>query len=627
MNFFIRSCLRPSASLCGPSLFLLALVATLAGCALDPIHARRAAATASAAQDRSIDCAPRRVDACGEDSPYRELTETARRASTQAAPVHFVNLLERGEDSLVLRVHLIRNAQRSIEIQTFIFSEDDAGYLVLDELVKAARRGVKVRVIADQLFSLDNSKLYAALARAHVNFEFRVYNPTFHKASTPPLEFAAGVLCCFWRFNQRMHDKMLLVDDSIGIVGGRNYENRYYDWDSEFDYRDRDLLAVGPVGAAMRASFDAFWNSPHTVPLSRLRDVAGDILDAGIAAPRYEMHAYRNASRVAELSRRADDAGYIRAHFADEALRVGRIDYFADAPGKPEPAQASRESTRQLTALLRAAKSEIVLQTPYLVLSSTATRIFRDLHKRAEPPRIVVSTNSLAATDAFYVYALSYKYKKRYLKLGFEIYEFKPFPAEAHGVVANYDELGAAPAQPANPARDKARSKYRNAPLKRGGVRMGLHAKSIVIDGEIVVIGSHNFDPRSEIYNTESGFIVRNAALAARLRQSILRDAEADNAWTIAKSRPSRFFGRINNAIANVSAALPIFDLWPFRYASSFEFDPAGKNGECRPMRPGVADFYACYTDVGDFPEVNLPMKTIYTRIVTAFGAGLVSIM
>jgi len=602
-----------------------AALTLLSGCALDPINARRAAATASAAQDHSLDCPLERTDACAIDSPYRALVTDALRQSAPAAPVHYVNLLDRGEDSLLLRLHLIRSAQRSIEIQTFIFSEDDAGYLVLDELVKAARRGVKVRVIADQLFSLDDARLYAALARAHENFEFRIYNPTFHKASTPPLEFAAGLLCCFWRFNQRMHDKMLLVDGAIGIVGGRNYENRYYDWDGEFDYRDRDLLAAGPVGASMRNSFNAFWNSPHTVPLSRLRDVAGDILDAGIAAPRYATHTYRNAPRVAELLRRADDANFIRDRFVGASLRVGRVDYFSDTPGKPS--EAKRESTRPLGALLQAAKSEIVLQTPYLVLSSTARRLFRDLHKRAQPPRVVVSTNSLAATDAFYVYALSYKYKKRYLKLGFEIHEFKPFPAEAPGMIENYAELGAAATAAANPTRDRARSKYRNAPLKRSGVRLGLHAKSMVIDGEIAVIGSHNFDPRSERYNTESGFIVRDAALAAQLRASILRDIAPENAWTIAKRQRMRVLGGINNAIANISEALPIFDLWPFRYASSFEFNPAGKNGTCQPVAPGAADFYACYTDVGDFPEVDLPLKTIYTRIVTAFGAGLVSIM
>jgi phosphatidylserine/phosphatidylglycerophosphate/cardiolipin synthase-like enzyme len=377
----------------------------------------------------------------------------------------------------------------------------------------------------------------------------------------------------------------------------------------------------------MRTSFDAFWNSAYAVPLSHLRDVAGSILDAGVGAPGYALHAYRNAARVAELSRRADDADFIRTRFVDMALRVGRVDYFSDVPGKPAPATARRESTRPLAALLRAAKSEIVLQTPYLVLSSTARRIFRDLHKRAQPPRVVVSTNSLAATDAFYVYALSYKYKKRYLKLGFEIHEFKPFPAEAPSMIENYAELGAAATAAANPTRDRARSKYRNAPLKRTGVRLGLHAKSMVIDGEIAVIGSHNFDPRSERYNTESGFIVRDAALAAQLRASILRDTSPENAWTIGKRQRTRVLGGINNAIANISEALPIFDLWPFRYASSFEFNPAGKNGTCQPVAPGAADFYACYTDVGDFPEVDLPLKTIYTRIVTAFGAGLVSIM
>ena len=175
--------------------------------------------------------------------------------------------------------------------------------------------------------------------------------------------------------------------------------------------------------------------------------------------------------------------------------------------------------------------------------------------------------------------------------------------------------------------RDRARSKYRNAPLKRGGVRIGLHAKSMVIDGEIAVIGSHNFDPRSENHNTEAGFIVRDATLAARLRDSILHDTQPDNAWTIAKRQRTRILGGLNNAIANVSERLPIFDLWPFRYASSFEFDPTGLNGTCRPVPPSSADFYACHHDVGDFPEVSLPLKTIYTRIVTAFGAGLVSIM
>ncbi|HET7777655.1 MAG TPA: phospholipase D family protein [Rudaea sp.] len=606
---------------------MLAIVLSgLHGCAVEPLNARRAAATAAAAQDRALTCAG--ADACAADSPYRELAARAQAQSAPGAPVHYVNLLEQGADALALRVHLIRSARSSIEIQTFIFAEDDAGYLIIDELVKAARRGVKVRIIVDQLFSLDDPTFYATLAHAHANFELRVYNPTFHKASTPPLEFAAGVLCCFLQVNQRMHNKLLLVDDAVGIAGGRNYQNRYFDWDAEFDYRDRDVLVAGPAAAQMRDSFDAFWRYRGTVALSRLRDVGADILAAGISAPPYALHAYRDAARVAAVVRKADDADFIRTRFAAPALRVGHVDYFADAPGKPQQDDEQppvNELGERIMALVADARSRIVLQTPYLVLSATARDVFAQLHKSRPGVRVIVSTNSLAATDAFYVYALSYKYKKRYLKLGFEIHEFKPFPAEAPDLVAGYATLGASGATATTATTGQEGTgyhKYGPTPLHRAGVRVGLHAKSMVIDGHIVVIGSHNFDPRSDLYNTESGFIIDDAALAQEVEQAILRDAAPGNAWVIARQLREQPWRGINNAIAEISAALPLFDIWPFRYATSYELNPG-----CQPSAPGADDFYACHTDVGDFPEVDLPMKTIYTRTVTAFGAGLISIM
>jgi phosphatidylserine/phosphatidylglycerophosphate/cardiolipin synthase-like enzyme len=136
------------------------------------------------------------------------------------------------------------------------------------------------------------------------------------------------------------------------------------------------------------------------------------------------------------------------------------------------------------------------------------------------------------------------------------------------------------------------------------------------------MIGSHNFDPRSDYYNTESGFIIHDRDFASALHASILRDSEAGNSWTIARRPRSGFLSRLNNSISDFSSALPLFDLWPFRYASSYEL----KAG-CAPLAPSDPHFYDCYDDVGDFPEVSLPLKTIYTRIVTAFGAGLHSIL
>ena len=599
------------------ALVALLLCLCCGGCAVDRMHARRALATATAAQATAVSC--EKPDACALPSPFHALAERALADSRPDAPVHYVELLDRGEDALLLRIHLVRAARRSIDVQTYIFEEDDAGFLMLDELVKAARRGVKVRVIVDQLFSLDDIELLAQLARAHVNFELRVYNPTFHKASTPPLEFAMGILCCFKEFNQRMHNKLLLIDGDIGIAGGRNYQNRYFDWDDEFDYRDRDVLVAGPAGADMRVSFDTFWNNENSVPLSRLRDVSRRILNDGLDGPAYATHTYKNAARVESLSRRADDESYIDANFAEDAMRVGDVEYFSDTPNKyGNSASQSSPLSHHILDLLRNAQHEIVLQTPYLVLSKTAQEVFRKQHKERPDLRIVVSTNSLAATDAFVVYALSYKNKKRYLKLGFEIHELKPFPAEAPDIIANYESLGRID----SPALSAKYSRYGKPPIKESGVRISLHAKTILIDGEIALIGSHNFDPRSDHYNTEAGFIIRDRAFTARVRESIQRDIEPDNAWTIARRERRSWISRLNARIGNISEALPVFDLWPFRYASSFQIKPG-----CAPMRPQNPDFYACYDDVGDFPEVNLPLKTIYTRIVTAFGAGLQSIL
>lgn len=588
----------------------------LAGCAVDHVRARRALATADAAQDRMLSCD--RADACAIASPYHALATRALAESSPGKLVHYLNLLDQGEDSLLLRVHLIRAARQSIDMQTFIFAEDDAGHLMLNELVTAARRGVHVRVLIDQLFSLDDVELLAQLARAHVNFELRVYHPTFHRATTPPLEFAAGIVCCFFSFNQRMHNKLLLIDDQIGIAGGRNYENRYFDWDDDFDYRDRDLLVTGPAAAAMQKSFELFWRHPRSVPLSRLRDVSARILRDGLNAPGYQAHAYKNPQRVEALSRHANSGEYIQRHFVDKVMRVGDVEYFSDRPEKfDEPnTPEDNELSHHIVELLSSARSEIVLQTPYLVLSRPARRVFRRQHRKYPKLRVIVSTNSLAATDAFYVYALSYKYKKRYLKLGFEIHEFKPFPAEASDLIADYDELGD------GPNKNRRYQKYGRAPLTEHGVRLGLHAKSIVIDGAIGMIGSHNFDPRSDHYNTESGFVVHDRAFAQRLRAVILRDTEPQNAWTIARRQGNSLLSKLNRKIGDLSASLPLFDLWPYRYASSFELKPG-----CTPMRPGSRGFYACYSDVGDFPEIDLPLKTIYTRIVTAFGAGLHSIL
>jgi phosphatidylserine/phosphatidylglycerophosphate/cardiolipin synthase-like enzyme len=282
------------------------------------------------------------------------------------------------------------------------------------------------------------------------------------------------------------------------------------------------------------------------------------------------------------------------------------------------------------------AKHEVVLQTPYLVMSKRAQRIFRTLHHDENSPRIIVSTNSLASTDAFAVYAMSYKHRKRYLtKFGFEIHELKPHapgPATDNELANLGTDNLALPTETATPVNaGKTRmhllgsrgSNSRPAPLLSQGRRYGLHAKSIVIDDDFGMVGSHNFDPRSDHYNTEAGVIVYDHRFADQLRQSILRETQPENAWVIApRQRKVAVISDINDAIGTVSEHLPLFDLWPFRYATSYDLKPG-----CQPMRARDPGFFACYEPVGDFPEVDLSPKLIITRMITAFGAGTTGLL
>jgi len=612
---------------------VLALL-SLQGCTLSRAQIRRADAVVAATTDRSVSCT--QADHCAQPSPLLAAAAEALAASTPERPVHVVTLLDDSEPAMAARINLVRAARRSIDVQTYIWDQDDAGQLMLDELVRAARRGVHVRILADQLFSFNDPDLLDRLARVSPHLQVRLYNPTFHKARTQPLEFAAGIVCCFMQFNQRMHNKLLLVDDSIGITGGRNYQDRYFNWDDAFNYVDRDAMVGGPAALQMAASFERFWNHPRSLPLTHLRDVNRRILSER-APPVWPAPHYRRPARVAQVQQAAEDPAWLRTWLVDASLRVGEVAYFSDLPAKTDKPDKRRalDFTHHIMRMISAAKREVLLQTPYLVMSKRAQHIFRTLHRRADPPRVIVSTNSLASTDAFAVYAMSYKHRKRYLKkFGFEIHELKPHapgPAvdyELANLDADTAQVPAATATPARASRTRfhllgSGSGNRPAPLRSEGRRSGLHAKSIVIDDDFSMVGSHNFDPRSDHYNTEAGVIVYDHAFADELRQAILRDTEPQNAWVIAPRRPVvPVLTDINQAIGTVSESLPFFDLWPFRYATSFDLKPG-----CPPLRASDPRFYACYQPVGDFPDVNLSPKWVITRLITAFGSSAKGIL
>jgi cardiolipin synthase C len=606
-------------------LALLSVILPLTACMPSRQDIRRAQADIVQRQDSVLRCD--RADRCAIASAVRAL---GVELAASAPPAHHATLLEWGQDALLARIHLIRSAQRSIEMQSFIYAEDDAGIFLMDELIAAARRGVRVRVLLDQLFSADDPRRLAALAMTHVNLELRLYNPTFGEAQTDKLQFVAGILCCFTRFNQRMHNKLLVVDDVVALTGGRNVQNRYFDWDADFNYRDRDLLVAGPVAASMRANFEAFWRHPLAVPAAALRDVA-ELLrrHAGVPLP---PGTVQRGDLMLDLSAMAESPQVVHDRLLAPGLRVGAVAYYSDLPNKPLERNSVEERalSESLRRLLAGARDSVLLQTPYLVLSGEAQRQFRALRRRPAPPAVTISTNSLASTDAFPVYALSHKYKRRYLReFGFRIHEYKPHPAWAPIDLGASRPLGAAVLGAyASESRRMFGSAAGSArwrgplPLRQAGMRIGMHAKSLVIDQRIALVGTHNFDPRSDRYNTESFVLIEDPAFARRLQQTILRDAAPENSWTIApRPRPVVLSG-LNYSLGKVSEKLPLFDIWPWRYATSWAIKPG-----CAPLPYNAPGFTDCYTPVGDFPEVELGGKSLSTRILTAFGAGLAPIL
>ncbi|HWR95958.1 MAG TPA: phospholipase D family protein [Arenimonas sp.] len=610
-------------------LALWAVLAVSACSSLPEKHKQAARAFAESRQDSSLSCAA--ADHCARPSPLYALAERTAAGSRPGAEKHAVILLDQGQDALLARLHMIESARRSIELQVFIFDLDESGTLVLDALVRAARRGVKVRLLLDQLYGLARPGLQARLAALHRNFELRLYSPMFDQAKTDKAEFFAGIVFQFKHINSRMHTKLLLVDDRMALVGGRNIQDRYFDWGQSYNYRDRDMWVAGPVTLPMRDNFNAFWHSERTVTATQLDDVARELLQAKAGAADMALPNRPYSERMHAQAGMAQDGSKVMAALAGSLDQVGYIGFYADLPEKHEDEASSRaRASNAVYQIISQAEHTVLLQTPYLVMSRMARQTFRSIQKRAQPVRVWVSTNSLAATDAFPVYALSHKYKRLYLKeLGFRIYEYKPFPGSAPMRVGQtIGWMGKQELEATDMPNLFGYAGYAEpdgkppVPLSQDGLRVGLHAKSMVVDNRLGVIGSHNFDPRSDDYNTESMLVVDDAAFAGRLSASIRHDMRQDNAWIIAPRGSLPALADFNYTMGKLSEQLPVFDIWPWPYATSYQLKP-----ECSEVTYDDPRFKACAAPVGDFPGVNMSMKAIYTRIITAFGAGLEPIL
>jgi putative cardiolipin synthase len=424
-------------------------------------------------------------------------------------------VLDTGEAALRARAWLVDHAQHSIEVQYFIWSADNIGILASETLLRAAERGVAVRVIVDDLLIDAPDKTLLALAK-HPNVDIRIYNPK-HRVGTPLHRRVLNVVTDFRGVNQRMHDKTFIVDGKVGITGGRNMADEYFDYDQAYTFRDRDVLLVGDAVRAMHANFDAFWASPLAVPVESLYDGFGLMqkrvnVDAAEVQQVYrDLYTYAaKPENFAPEVRAAIDATPDSFERIAREIAWGRVEFIHDEPGKNGRRwllDGGGKSSAALANLVAGARESIVIQSPYLVMSDKAKALFRAAIKRGVKVRIL--TNSLASTDNVQAFSGYRKQRRQLLKMGLDIREYRPDPA-------NRSALFSRAAPPAVP------------PV------FALHAKSMVVDGRIAYIGTFNFDPRSENLNTEVGAVIHHPGLAQRLRVLIEADMRPENSWNAA---------------------------------------------------------------------------------------------
>lgn len=550
------------------------------------------------------------VHAAEPDSPVyafaQHIEAMPRAANFDGTRHNHVLMLEDGLDALCLRVQLIRNARRSIDIQTTILADDECGRLIMCELFNAARRGVVVRLMLDYFMSARDVRWIAALTEAHPNLEIKYYRPPAEHAAPPRILELANAFLRFKSMNQRMHNKLMLFDEQIGIVGGRNIDNHYYNYSTSYNFLDRDAVVVGPAVAAMAKSFEDYWFYKRAVPSYQLRDVRA-VRETGAYERLRRPEDFNVAEFQAAISARIQDESYLRDTFITPFREAHRLEFISDDPGKNQRKWlwGGGRAVRRIREIIRSANEELVMQSPYLILNYHARRMFKKLRKKEPSPKVIVSTNSFASTDNTVAYSANYKMRSAYIeKLKFQVFELKAHPENLLEWLPNFEELRAR-AERAGESREPF---------------ISIHGKSIVADGHTAYVGSFNLDPRSENLNTENGILIEDARIARDVRAAILEVTRPSCSWVIAKRRIP--LSEVNYLIEGLSGLSPI-DVWPLRNTTSFELRPG-----MEPVEPGHEDFYEHYTDAGSFPGAGgISTKQIVTRIYKMLGSLAVPIL
>jgi putative cardiolipin synthase len=407
---------------------------------------------------------------------------------------NWLHLLNDGNEAIDWRLRLINSASTSLDLQTFLWNNDQTGLVILRHLYEAADRGVRVRILLDDTFTATHAKVIHNID-VHPNIELRVYNPYAHRVSSIVVRELLNI-GDFNRVDHRMHNKAMIVDNRAAIIGGRNLADEYFGHHGEMNFRDFEVLTAGPAIPEISRQFDEYWNNNWSYPVSMLESVKLEK-----EGSEFETWLMNNVKPRLKESPTTMQRAWI------QATRTGisaEILVIADKPAADNPAAGENlpvQLAEELLLRAESARQELILVSAYLIPTPELERVIEQAEDRGVRVRIL--TNSLRSNNHAAAHSAYRHYVRRLVGHGAEVHEVRTF------------------------ARDRAL--YMEQPVDQK--HLGLHAKILIIDNDQTFIGSANLDPRSLRINTEMGLFVRSVDFNHQVRQALSIDLLQDNAW------------------------------------------------------------------------------------------------
>jgi putative cardiolipin synthase len=401
-------------------------------------------------------------------------------------------LLDKNADALTWRLALLDTAVSSLDLMYYLWYEHDSGRLLLERVFRAAERGVRVRLLVDDLLLIGGDKALVAIDQ-HSNIQLRLFNPKLQRKAGMAVDFLGR----FEQMNSRMHNKLIVADNHAVILGGRNIGDYYFGLSSSYNFHDLDVLGFGPVARQSSELFDNFWNSSWSIPASEL-PAAIDARE--ITERRDQMNEkLKTTDSLENFPIEPQDWTDSLENLVPNLL-FGSSEIIYD---RLEDGELVRGMSDPLGKMFRAAEHDIQVVNAYIIPDQDFIDGMKQITEKGV--RIRILTNSLASHDVPAVNSHYKKWRKPIIDAGAELYEFRADPA----IKSRVDT-------------EPVVSKF-----------SGLHSKSFVIDGNKVFIGSMNFDPRSVAINTEMGIIIESASLGSEMLRLAERDMAPANAWRV----------------------------------------------------------------------------------------------